>query len=257
MDPLERAGLLELLGEQLSEDLPGLATDALVRGLDSPALRELAGLRARDSSEGHKLLLDALEQLELSVTLDLQDALWRLIRDVAQGISDGRVDPYEGASWIWRHAYHRVVAEGDLRVFVGLASEIEDHPELRSTLSGDIVEASREILAREEPRVWIKLQARPGGPVWIPRTMEPFDLRDLPVQPRLRDELLAWQTNHDTLFATTSGSGGFLSAEEADTFVARGRELVAELQSSLGPRWWVEYLPEPTRPPGLRLRRNN
>ena len=44
------------------------------------------------------------------------------------------------------------------------------------------------------------------------------------------------------------------SADDAESFVRSGEELVVQLQRELGDLWHVEYMPEPIRPPGLRLR---
>lgn len=52
----------------------------------------------------------------------------------------------------------------------------------------------------------------------------------------------------------TPGAEGFTTEAEAVTFVARGRDLAEQLQQELGESWHVEYMPEPTKPPGVRLR---
>jgi hypothetical protein len=50
------------------------------------------------------------------------------------------------------------------------------------------------------------------------------------------------------------GSGGFTSQDHAESVVTRGQLLVVRLAAELGPGYFVEYMPEPIRPPGVKLR---
>ncbi len=52
-----------------------------------------------------------------------------------------------------------------------------------------------------------------------------------------------------------AGFRGFESVADAARFVNEGRDLVVRLQDELGESWRVEYHPEPTKSPGLRLQR--
>ncbi len=61
--------------------------------------------------------------------------------------------------WIWRSAHHRVEENGDLRIFVGLASEGEDHPENAADIEAHIVAAASELPGRGQLRRWAKLIA--------------------------------------------------------------------------------------------------
>ena len=69
--------------------------------------------------------------------------------NTAQRILAGEITPYRGAAHIWR-----VMAEAnyegyeDLRVWVGLASEWQEHPEDRELLDGDIRDAARDLVGR-------------------------------------------------------------------------------------------------------------
>jgi hypothetical protein len=57
--------------------------------------------------------------------------------------------------------------------------------------------------------------------------------------------------------ATLSGwlaSGGFDSEHDAECFVVAGRRLGTQLQGELGAGYYAEYMPEPIRPPGVKLR---
>jgi hypothetical protein len=69
-----------------SEQLPGLATDALSQGLDSPALRELAGTSPRDVRDARDFFLVALGELGITL-LDEQQALWELVQSVPEQAS--------------------------------------------------------------------------------------------------------------------------------------------------------------------------
>jgi transcriptional regulator with XRE-family HTH domain len=67
------------MGTLPSAQLPGLATDALSQGLDSPALRELAGTSLRDVRDARDFILVALSELGITL-LDEQQVLWELVQ---------------------------------------------------------------------------------------------------------------------------------------------------------------------------------
>ena len=256
-DPLEVAAWRMAAGELRSEELPGLATDALVRGIDSPALRILAGQAPSDVRESADLFRRAVNELDVNVP-DAEQARWHLVRMTAQHIVDGRINPAAGASDIWMMGYLHVEDSGDLRIFVGLASMLDDHPEDRVHIEAQIVEAARELLGRPQPRRWIKLMAVVGRSP-LTRTAgaddTAVDPTDLPIPAGLISELERWADEHRSLLSQWPDSGGFESEEHAREFVARGERLVAQLQAELGPGYHVEYMPEPILPPGVKLAR--
>jgi hypothetical protein len=161
-----------------------------------------------------------------------------------------------GARKIWRW-WHDVENSGDLRIFVGLASELEDHPEDRAHLEELIVDEATELLHRPGPRIWIKLMAANGGPP-LSRSVGSgsvdIDAASLPISVDLLSGLWQWDADHSTVLCGWPSSGGFTSATEAEQIVERGQGPVSRLQSELGPGYNVEYMPEPIRPPGLKLR---
>src|SRR4051812_33321745 len=105
VDPLEVAAWRMAVGDLPSEDLPEIATDALVRGVDSAALLILAGQSSDDVRESADLFRAALDELCIDLP-DPDSALWRLVRIIARSIVAGRISPANGATEIWR-AYHR------------------------------------------------------------------------------------------------------------------------------------------------------
>jgi hypothetical protein len=249
LDPLELAALRLALDEQPSEDLPAIATEALVRGLDSQALREAAGTPSADVRDARGHFIDALEELGYSIPGE-EEAVWRLVRHTAEQIVQGDITPYDGASWIWRSAYRRVEHEGDLRIFVGLASEWEDNPEYRDQYDEDIVDEARTLLARQHPRRWVKVMADyECWPLWDPNPPKNLDPEELPISEPLRLDLTSWAAAFDqTLNRSDPASSGFASTHDAEHFVAQGRALVERLQGELGEAWHVEYMPAPTHP---------
>lgn len=242
------------LGLLRREDLPDLAVDSIMRGLDSPSLGELAGLSAGDLSDAFDLIRAALDELGVSIpSPDERDAaLWTVIRAEAHAMVAGRRPPIDSARWIWQVAALEVEEEGDLRVFIGLASEWDDHPSERPRLERAIVSAAQELLARPAPRRWIQLRApAAGSPLRAHRqgTYEAVNPDDLAVSLRLRTDLARWSSDFSL------NAAGFVDRASAELFVATGERLAGRLQDELGGAWHVEYWPEPTRPPGLRLRR--
>ena len=143
-----RAALIRLTsGRQPTEELPDLAARALARGVDVPALRELAGLRSADVREARDLFLLAMEQLGADVPVVPEE----LVRFWAAGIVDGTIAPYEGARLIWWEGWNRFGRPGDLTPFVGLASQWEDDPDRRPRYEQDIVDHARRLLGRPWP----------------------------------------------------------------------------------------------------------
>jgi hypothetical protein len=180
-------------------------------------------------------------------TPDEQDALWLLTRDVLEKISKGSIGAYEGAAWIWRPVYWRIKREGDLRVFVGLASEWDDHPGEREALERDIGEAAVGLLSRGALRQWVKLQARRGeSPLRDPHSGRALALSELLISDRLRSDLTAWAAEFDRVSADPGvGPSGFASGTEAGAFVDRGAQLAGAIQTELGDDWHVDYMPTP------------
>jgi hypothetical protein len=252
VEGLQVAAWRWIVGIQPAEGLPNIATDALVDGLDTPSLRELAGA----SGDDYWLIKELFERTINELGLDLPDeqtALWRLAQQKANEIVSGSVAPSAGAHWIWSEICNRIEREGDLRIFIGLADEWDDHPRHRPELEADIVRAAEQLTAQREPRRWIRVQARQGmSPVAVPRTLEELPVESLPVSDGLIKSLTSWAGDYDDTFVP--GAEGFNSESDADAYVARGQALVNFLQDELGEFWHVEYMPEPRRRPGVRIR---
>jgi hypothetical protein len=254
-DPVEVAAWRMAVGRLASEALPEIATEALVWGLDSPALRVLAGQARWDVRDSSDLFRVALDELSIEVP-DADRAQWLLVRRTAGEILAGRITAACGASELWL-AYETVRDNGDLRIFVGLASMLDDHPEDAEQIEADITAAARELLGRPAPRRWIKLMAGRGRSP-LTQTIGPDDIEVEPEALRLSDglrsDLAQWKAYYETTLWGWPASGGFDSEHDAERFVAAGQRLVLQLQDELGAGYHVEYMPEPTRLPGVKLR---
>lgn len=239
------------LGLQPSEQLVGLAVEALVAGLDGQALAELAGTNPRDSREVRDRFVAVLNEQGLDLS-DEQTTLWHLVKHTAGQIVEGSLDPFEGAEWLWRSASYLAEPEGDLRIFIGLASEFEDHPEDANVLGPEIVREAAALLARDAPRRWIRVKADPHQALsmWTTGGAIAIDHGSLALPEALESRLVSWSREWRAVLA----AGGFTSVEHAEGFVGTGRLIATALQDHLGPNFHVEYYPEPTRPPGLRVR---
>lgn len=256
MDSLEVASWHWVTGDLRADELPDIATDALVRGAESPTLRVLAGENRDDAQSLRDLFALVLEELNYPL-LDRDGAQWQLIRLTARAIVAGSVDPGDGANQIWRRSFD-VAEEGDLRVFVGLASQLEDHPSSAASLNEAIRAAAADLLARTKPRRWIRVQASVGvSPLGHndPDGYRMVEIQSEPITTDLMSELKAWNDDFHAVLDGWPVRGGFHAEEDAKTFVDRGRELAARLQDELGPTHHVEYYPEPIRPPGVKLAR--
>jgi hypothetical protein len=137
------------LGLVSADDLPKVGIDALTDGLDTPSLRLLAGESSSDCEEARRLFEKSLIELGIAIpTLD--EAGIVVSRSIAQEVIDGKLDPYEGASRIWDSVYVHNPRLEALTVFVGLASELDDHPEERESYLAEIVKECR-LLVESQP----------------------------------------------------------------------------------------------------------
>ena len=248
MDRLEIAALKLAIDDQPWGDLPSIAADALAEGSDSPHLRRAAGVSEDDPWLARDTFVWAIEELGYCLPPE-QEALALLTRRIAEGIVEGSVPPHEGARSIWRWS-HRLELEGDLRIFVGLASEWDDHPSIRDSLDQHIVRAAVDLLGRRRLRRWVKVMAEyECWPLWIPVPPRNLDPRELPISDVLDDDLATWARDFDMTYVRDDPvSSGFATVALAESFVARGAALVDRLQAELGDEWHVEYRPAPTRP---------
>ena len=259
LDDLEAAGLRLVLGEQRTDELPYIAAEALASGHDSPWLRQAADADAGDDDNARAWFGWALEELGYDCEVGEQEALWRVIRDIARRVVDGDLSPSTGASSIWRLS-NRVQDEGDLRIFIGLASGLEDHPDSWPVLYEQIRLEAGALLERSSPRTWVLLKADAGitWPLWQPEPRRVLDPDALDISDSLRAELARWLRtfgeNVDRAIAPGServwGKSVFPDRTQATAFVEHGRELAAQLQDELGAHFVVEYYPEPVDPVG-------
>ena len=144
-DALERVAALAVLEKQQSEELPAIATDALVRGLDSPSLRLLAGTSPRDVRDARDLLWSALDELGIAKPSQTE-ARWLLVRGWAHDIIANRLAPIDGARRIWWDGWEELGRPDDLTAFVGLASDWEDDESRRYQYDQDIREAAARLV---------------------------------------------------------------------------------------------------------------
>src|SRR3954452_10133462 len=98
-------------GSLASEDLPEIATEALVRGLDSPALRILAGQSRDDVRDSADLFRGALDELAIDRPA-ADSAQCHLARRTAGDIVAGPIRHARGATVLWL-AYLKVRDNGD------------------------------------------------------------------------------------------------------------------------------------------------
>ena len=133
-----------LAGEVPSEDLPSWAAQALVDGLDSPALRELAGLPRGEVREARDLFRQAV--VELGAVLPTEDASpGDLALFWASRVVAGSVAPVDGANWIIRYGEELGWPER-LQRLLGLASVWDDWPEGRRETERSIVAEAQALL---------------------------------------------------------------------------------------------------------------
>jgi hypothetical protein len=155
VQPLRMAALYELLGQHVGSDqLIKLALDAVVAGIDSPALVLLAGLSRKEEPEAHELFALACDELGLAPALpaDPSAARWELIHRVSELIVAGQLAPEDGAWLIWQ-SWDEFWPSSDypalLWPLVEGALQWEDNP--CGTYRQQIIDAARQILQEPQP----------------------------------------------------------------------------------------------------------
>ncbi|WP_328615158.1 hypothetical protein OHS18_46855 [Amycolatopsis sp. NBC_00355] len=148
MDILSDVAWRHAAGMLYPEDLPMAAAEALVRGVDSPALRELAGLgKGSATTEIEDLYRDALAELGITGPGRREAVRWRLA-GLAEELVQGRLTvaglarkSVPGEEWMTGNEYR----------FAYLAYYWQDMVDLNSapqvrTAEIDLLDAARAIL---------------------------------------------------------------------------------------------------------------
>jgi len=144
---LELATAKMVLGLLRSDELPGVAVQALEVGCNSPSLRILAGLTADQCGDARRLFDRALSELNVAL-LSKRDAVKRLARGIAKKILLGTTGAYDGANQIWELTLCVPDEElPELDPFVYAASEWEDRPEDRRVFGEGIIAAARDLVS--------------------------------------------------------------------------------------------------------------
>jgi hypothetical protein len=146
--PMQLAVAKWVLGLLPSESLPEIAATVLENGLDTPALRQLAGELRPTMRDAGPIFQKAV--VELGITLPSKpDAGLIVAREYATEISEGITTPYEGARRIWREIQLEVEElKHQFDPFVYWASEREDadDPARREFCENAIRAAARNLL---------------------------------------------------------------------------------------------------------------
>jgi hypothetical protein len=122
---LQSAAGFWVLGLLRSDELPGVAADALEAGIDTPSLRILAGEHHPDVGELDRLFTGALAESQLEMP-GRPAAIMMAARYYAERVVSGNMSPIKGASAMSWYLSTIEEAPESLQVFRGLASEYED-----------------------------------------------------------------------------------------------------------------------------------
>jgi hypothetical protein len=142
---IELAQALWQIGKLSAEKLPDVAIQALRRGFDGSALRELAGLQKPTKQDIGDLFDRALKEVEC-LPISKREASLIVAKNIAQEIINGNIEPYEGARRIWWDIWDQNRELDELKVFVGLASGYEDEPNHQQKYANDIIKEARKLI---------------------------------------------------------------------------------------------------------------
>lgn len=137
------------LGVLWPEEVPGLAVAALERGCELREVAVLAGLERPVRADVDEELGDLLRRIGWARPTRDQ-ALKTVVDALAGRIGGGSVEPADGAHRLWRLANQGGFGGPlwtQLAIFVGLASEWDDHEESRPAIEAQIVEEAQALVA--------------------------------------------------------------------------------------------------------------
>jgi len=135
----------DLLGFVGPDAMPSEATRALVDGIDSPSVRQLAGMDGADSDDMRATFRAALRELAIEFPSPREAAIL-LATEVARRITQGTVSPYEGATEIWGIVRSSGEGLSELDDFVYGASEWEELPKSHKRFAVGIVAAAHDLV---------------------------------------------------------------------------------------------------------------
>ncbi|MFI7678259.1 hypothetical protein [Actinophytocola sp. NPDC049390] len=136
-----------------SDELIRLALDALLDGVDTPALRQLAGLTRAEEPEARDLFEVVIDELDLAPTLPEHpdDARWVLVRWWCELIADERIEPAAGARRLWM-IRHELRDPRPLAPLMAVLAQLDDlfwkPGALPEAGRREIVAAAGELIAR-------------------------------------------------------------------------------------------------------------
>jgi hypothetical protein len=133
-----------------ADQVPGICTDLLVDGYDTPSLRVLAGLTATDGQEVRELLPRVFHEMGMEEPSPIQ-AAWFLAQSTARDIVSGTVAPSDGARAIGDLGSTFDPLWPSLSIFIGLSSEWDDHPQQRQAYDSDIREEAARLIVMQPP----------------------------------------------------------------------------------------------------------
>jgi len=136
---------LLVLGMQPPEELPLIATNALVEGIDSESLRELAGTLPIQYQNARDLFLSAMSELNITIPSE-QQARWSAVRHWAIDMVEGRLDPRAASGLIHWDGWNELDQPKSLTVFVALEDEWDEDEARRPEIEQTMMEAAKDFL---------------------------------------------------------------------------------------------------------------
>ena len=148
---VDLAHALYAIGRLPGEDLPGLALELLSKGIDTSAVRELAGLRrptVRDAGPVFERVLADLGR----PTMPVEVAGQVIARDLARRVVAGEMSPREaaqrGSSLSTQAGYPDVLTR-----FLAYADDYECFPDRQQAIDAQVIGYANELLAGESDEV--------------------------------------------------------------------------------------------------------
>jgi len=162
-----------VLGDTRPESVPGICTDLLLAGYDSPSLRVLAGLTNAELERVRELLPQLFNELGLEQPTAVA-AAWRVAQETARELLADRLAPYDAARSIGDLGTRFDPLFPLVKHFIGLWSEWDDDPQHRKEYESDIRAAAQElVVTRRHPSLaqdptstawsWLQERRRSGA----------------------------------------------------------------------------------------------
>jgi hypothetical protein len=144
---IDVAQALYMIKRLPGEELPNIAVDLLVHGVDTAAVRELAGLQGPTLRDAGALFERVLTELGRP-SMTIEQAAQVIARDLARRVLAGELQPRDAANRGWSFCPEAGYPDVLTR-FLAYADDYECYPDQSASIDAEVIDYAKHLLASE------------------------------------------------------------------------------------------------------------